>query len=56
MRFFTLEEILDIHQLNIERFGGSFGLRDQGALEAALGAAENREHYESADAVGCAAA
>ena len=56
MRFFSLEEILEIQQLNIERFGGSPGLRDRGALESALMAAENREHYEDADAVQCAAA
>ena len=56
MKFFTLEEILDIHQLNIERFGGSLGLRDQGALESALMAPENCERYEEADAIGCAAA
>ncbi len=56
MNFFTLQEIIDLQQSNIERFGGSPGLRDQGALESALMAAENREHYEDADFVQCAAA
>ena len=55
MRFFALEEILELHQLNIERFGGSSGIGEQGALESAVGAAENRAHYEQADAVQCAA-
>ena len=56
MRFFTLAEILELHQLNIERFGGSPGIREQGALESALMAAENRAYYENADAISCAAA
>jgi len=39
----------------IEEFGGSHGLRDEGALESALVAAENREYYENADLATCAA-
>ena len=39
----------------IEEFGGSYGLRDEGALESALAAAENREYYEGADLATCAA-
>lgn len=31
------------------------GLRDEGALESALAAAENRQHYEQADLIACAA-
>ena len=34
--FPTMQEILDIHEDQIERFGGSHGLRDMGALESAL--------------------
>ena len=34
--FPTIREILDIHEDQIERFGGSHGLRDMGALESAL--------------------
>src|SRR5579872_1907694 len=34
--FLTKIEVLAIHQEQIERFGGSHGLRDQGLLEAAL--------------------
>lgn len=56
MTFFSKEEVLELHRLNIERFGGSHGLRDEGAFESALGAAENRFYYEEADVVGCAAA
>ena len=33
--FLTLEELLIIHQHLIDEFGGSHGLRDQNALEAA---------------------
>jgi death-on-curing protein len=32
----ALEEVLLIHRTLIERFGGSHGLRDRGALESAL--------------------
>ena len=34
--FPTIQEILDIHEDQIKRFGGSHGLRDMGALESAL--------------------
>lgn len=32
----TLEEALELHQALIERFGGSDGVRDMGALDSAL--------------------
>ena len=56
MKFFTIEAVLALHQLNIERFGGSPGIRDQGALESALNAPINRAYYEQADELKCAAA
>ena len=34
--FLTLAEVLDIHRLQIEEFGGTQGLRDLGLLESAL--------------------
>jgi death-on-curing protein len=34
--FFTLDEVLAIHADQIERYGGSFGIRDRGLLESAL--------------------
>ena len=34
--YLTLAEVLTIHHTLIEHFGGSHGLRDPGALEAAL--------------------
>ena len=49
------QEVLDIHARLIAEFGGSHGLRDEGALESALAAAENREYYEQADLAACAA-
>lgn len=33
---FEIDEVLAIHRLLIEEFGGSFGIRDHGLLEAAL--------------------
>jgi death-on-curing protein len=35
--YLSLEQVLDLHRVQIRRFGGSAGLRDRGALEAALG-------------------
>ncbi len=34
--FPTIEEVVTIHELAVREFGGSLGLRDQGALESAL--------------------
>jgi death-on-curing protein len=33
----SLEQVLELHRLQRRRFGGAGGLRDRGALEAALG-------------------
>jgi death-on-curing protein len=35
-KFPTLDETLELHRVLIERFGGSLGVRDLGALESAL--------------------
>lgn len=53
--FLHKEEVLNIHARSLELFGGTRGLRDEGALESALAAAENRKHYENADLATCAA-
>jgi death-on-curing protein len=36
MKLVTLEQLLQIHALVIEKTGGSLGLRDLGRLESAL--------------------
>ncbi len=36
MRFLTLEEVLEIHASQLERFGGGSGVRSQGLLESAV--------------------
>lgn len=53
--FLRKQEVLGIHARLIEAFGGTHGLRDEGALESALVAVENREHYENANLAACAA-
>lgn len=53
--FLTKDEILRFHTKGIEELGGSHGLRDEGALESALLAAENRAYYEKASLAVCAA-
>jgi death on curing protein len=53
--FLRKQEVIHIQNRLIEEFGGSHGLRDEGALESALSAAENRAFYENADLAVCAA-
>ncbi|MBI5543768.1 MAG: type II toxin-antitoxin system death-on-curing family toxin [Deltaproteobacteria bacterium] len=35
--FLELEEVLELHERQIEAFGGTLGIRSQGLLESALG-------------------
>ncbi|MGC2031660.1 MAG: type II toxin-antitoxin system death-on-curing family toxin [Steroidobacteraceae bacterium] len=44
--FLTVIEVLAIHQDQIERYGGSHGLRDPGQLEAALYRAQTGYYSE----------
>ncbi len=49
VRYLTLEEILEIHEHQVNTYGGSHGIRDQGLLESAcaqpmVGFSEH-EHY-----------
>ena len=53
--FLRTHEVLAIHARAIEEFGGWHGVRDAGALEVALTAAENRAYYEQAFLPTCAA-
>ena len=55
MKFPDKLDVLTVHARLISETGGSVGLRDEGLLESALAAAENRHSYESADLVTCAA-
>ncbi len=36
-RFLSLDDVLTLHDMQIERYGGSSGIRDQGLLESAIG-------------------
>ena len=55
MKFVDKLSVLIIHRKSIDRFGGIHGLRDGGALESAVQAAENRFYYESEDVAKLAA-
>jgi death-on-curing protein len=46
--FLTLDDVLEIHEQQIELYGGSHGLRDPGALESAVA---NLEPQFSEDAL-----
>ncbi len=52
----TVELVLAIHETQLRRFGGPPGVRDQGALESALGRPQNKWAYEGADLPTLAAA
>lgn len=52
--FLDKEEVMALQLRTIDEFGGSHGLRDEGALDSALAAAENRAHYERAGLAACA--
>src|SRR5688572_18490154 len=56
MDFLRRTDILAIHARSLADLGAAHGIRDEGGLESALVAAENRHYYEGADLVGCAAA
>ena len=56
MIFLRRSEILALHRRLIEEFGGAPGVLNEGALESAVVAPENRRWYEEADIVACAAA
>jgi death-on-curing protein len=53
--FLRTYEVLAMQARAIEEFGGLHGVRDVGALEAALRAAENRAYYDQASLSMCAA-
>ncbi len=55
MNFLSKAEVLELQHDQIEDFGGTHGLRDDGAFESALMAPHNRLDYEQADEVKCAA-
>jgi death on curing protein len=36
IQFVTLEEVLELHEMQMARYGGAGGIRDQGLLESAM--------------------
>jgi death-on-curing protein len=52
----TYEQVIAIHSLQLRRFGGAPGLRDEGMLQSALEPPANKWHYEKAGLAELAAA
>jgi death-on-curing protein len=52
----TTDLVKAIHAYQLRMFGGPPGIRDEGALESALGRAQNRWAYEGTDLATLAAA
>ena len=49
MKFIDKTSVLIIQRKLIDRYGGIHGVRDEGAMESAIKAAENRYNYETDD-------
>jgi death-on-curing protein len=56
VKFLTRPLVESLQQMQIERFGGLAGLRDEGALESALARPINKAHYGCDDIIELAAA
>lgn len=56
IQFLQREVVEALHRMQIDRFGGSYGLRDEGALESALARPVNKASYGENDLVVLAAA
>jgi death-on-curing protein len=52
----TYEQVVAVHSLQLRRFGGAAGLRDEGLLRSALERPVNKWHYERAGLAQLAAA
>jgi death-on-curing protein len=50
-KFLTLDDVLEVHRDQIERYGGTLGVRDNGLLESAIVAPQSGfgGHYLHAD-------
>jgi death-on-curing protein len=51
IKFITFHEVLKIHQFQIDRYGGSPGVRDYGLLESAI---NNMAYYDNIFDIGAA--
>ena len=54
--FLTLEEVLQIHEQQLNRYGGAHGIRDRGGLESAVAHPQNVSFYGGGDLFEIAAA
>lgn len=54
--FLQKEVVITLHRMQIERFGGAYGLRDEGVLESALARPVNKAFYGEDDVIVLAAA
>ena len=55
-RFLQLKTVFWLHRRSLELHGGLDGVRDEGAIESALGSAKNAYFYGGGDAYDVAAA
>jgi death-on-curing protein len=48
-RWLSVEEIIRLHEIQIHRYGGQPGIRDEGLLESAVLRPRNKHHYDRVD-------
>lgn len=48
-RWLSVEEVIRLHEIQIHRYGGRSGIRDQGLLESAVLRPRNKHHYDRID-------
>ena len=54
--FLSLDQVMALHRESLAKYGGIDGVRDSGAIESALAAAQNAWFYANADRFEIAAA
>ena len=54
--FLAHDEVLTMHRMSMERFGGTHGLRDEGGFASAVEQPKNTFYYGNRDLFDCAAA
>lgn len=55
-RFISLEQVMALHRISLDRFKGLDGIREPGLVESALASAENTFWYAQGDLFAIAAA
>jgi death-on-curing protein len=50
-RWLSVGEVLRLHEIQIQRYGGQPGIRDNGLLESAVMRPQHKHHYQQTESV-----